>query len=249
MYIVFSLLYFVIPRVPESVPQGENLTDNSPVSSDTLAVDQDALDTANKSETYTLSWTLDPLGNPNLDFTEGFEEVVGANRRKDSIVVNSMLDNWKYEEGSFTRGVLEKLGRNFMSMSADDGNDFFGRLAENIPTMMFFLLPLFALLIKLFYFRQKPLYVETIVFSLHFHSFLFLLSSIILCLKFFGSSIGFLEAILALLVCVYLVISLRNVFNQNYWKTILKFLGLTFTYSILVIVTIVITVALTLYMY
>jgi hypothetical protein len=45
-----------------------------------------------------------------------------------------------------------------------------------IPTSMFVLLPLFALILKLLYLRTGRFYAEHFVFSLHLHAFLFALS-------------------------------------------------------------------------
>jgi len=138
---------------------------------------------------------------------------------------------------------------NMLSLLADDGKQFIRSVYQNIPKMMFFLLPLFALLIKLFYFRQKPLYVETIIFSLHFHSFAFLVFSVNALLRVFGMIDDLYETLAALILAVYLIMSLRVVFKQKYGVTILKFFTLGFTYSILVLCALGTTFALTLYLY
>ncbi len=51
---------------------------------------------------------------------------------------------------------------------------FISALLGDIPKMMFFLLPLFAMSLKLLYLRTKRLYVEHLVFLLHVHAFTFL---------------------------------------------------------------------------
>ena len=48
--------------------------------------------------------------------------------------------------------------------------------------MMFFLLPLFAVSLKLLYWRPKRLYVEHLIFLLHVHAFAFLLLTPLLLL-------------------------------------------------------------------
>ena len=52
---------------------------------------------------------------------------------------------------------------------------FVSALLGDIPKMMFFLLPLFAVSLKLLYLRTKRLYVEHLIFLLHVHAFAFLL--------------------------------------------------------------------------
>ncbi len=52
---------------------------------------------------------------------------------------------------------------------------FFNALLGDIPKMMFFLLPAFAVSLKLLYWRARRLYVEHLIFLLHVHAFTFLL--------------------------------------------------------------------------
>ncbi len=57
----------------------------------------------------------------------------------------------------------------------DDQGDFVQQLVEYMPQMMFLLLPVFALLLKFNYLFSPYSYLDHLVFSLHFHSFAYLL--------------------------------------------------------------------------
>lgn len=107
---------------------------------------------------------------------------------------------------------------------------FIDFLVTNLPVMMFIILPIFALMLKIFYWRSKTLYIKHLVHALHLHSFAFLIFALcILVLNYFSSS-GWIGLSSFLLVVVYSVISFKKVYYQSWGKTILKFLLFGFSY-------------------
>ena len=96
---------------------------------------------------------------------------------------------------------------------------------DNIPKMMFFLLPFFALLLKILYIRSRRLYIEHLIFSLHCHAFVLLLGSLALALSF-----EWFPAAAAIWSAVYLYIAMKAVYRQPVWKTLVKFGLLGFAY-------------------
>jgi len=105
---------------------------------------------------------------------------------------------------------------------------FVSALLRDIPKMMFFLLPLFALSLKLLYLRNKRLYVEHLVFLLHVHAFAFLaLTPLLLTPPLWrGLFVG-------LALPVYVAAALRAVYKQGWPKTLLKFTLLGLGYVLL----------------
>lgn len=98
------------------------------------------------------------------------------------------------------------------------------------PYMMFFMLPVFALLLKFLYWRSRRLYVEHFIFALHFHTVFFLVSALSLVL-----GIGMVHAALAHVVntgtftlCLWLgltlygILAARSVYRQGFVKTLIK---------------------------
>jgi Protein of unknown function (DUF3667) len=110
------------------------------------------------------------------------------------------------------------------------------RTAHVIPKMMFILLPLFALLLELFYSRKKYFYADHVIFSLHFHTAVFLIFLIfaIVSLLFpaFTRDARNLEIFLA---AIYLGLALKRTYGQSAFRTIMKTMGLTILYSILIL--------------
>src|SRR3954469_8815989 len=106
---------------------------------------------------------------------------------------------------------------------------FLETLRSNIPAMMLCCIPLFAFILKLLYVRQGRFYVEHLVYALHIHTFLYV-SVIITSLAAMGANrtVPALEGwIIGLMTCAIVVqifLSIRRVYKQNWFMTLLKFL-------------------------
>lgn len=112
---------------------------------------------------------------------------------------------------------------------------FLENFFHNIPKMMFVLLPLFALILKVAFFKSKKFYVEHFIYALHFHCFLFLFLSIIMLLKMLlpiHSGIeAWINALAAFYVMWYVYQSLRVVYQRGWFRTITKIIGIGVMYS------------------
>lgn len=114
-------------------------------------------------------------------------------------------------------------------------------LQHSIPKIMFVLLPLFALFVSWFYSRKKYYYVQHAIFTIHYHSFLFLLFLVVLLVtKPMTSYQAIMWIILGsyLLAYVYLVAALRGMYQQAVWLSALKALAIGLLYLLAIMVTI-----------
>jgi uncharacterized protein DUF3667 len=126
---------------------------------------------------------------------------------------------------------LQEAGARAREQPREFADAFF----ENLPRGFFLLLPAFALLLKLFYWRQDRYYVDHLVFALHYHAFVFLdLVLLILLARPWVPDPLFwvLFPVLGLWLVLYLPIALRRVYGGSRWMTLLKLLGLGVTYSL-----------------
>lgn len=105
---------------------------------------------------------------------------------------------------------------------------------ENVPRVIFLLLPLFALFLRVMYWRR--VYAEHFVFALHFHAFVFLLAAVALVAQNL--------VVLVVLTCavlVYLFVALKRVYQQPWVVTAAKYLVLltvyffVFAYAVVVV--------------
>lgn len=106
------------------------------------------------------------------------------------------------------------------------------KILEYTSWAFFLLLPLFALLLKLFYIRRNQNYIRHLIYSVHIHSFIFIGFIFLILLKLlFGSVQEFIILLVLVSIPIYFVVSLKNVYGQKWGKVIGKFLGISVLYS------------------
>jgi hypothetical protein len=145
----------------------------------------------------------------------------------------------KLPDSARVRGTMRWILRNDLRLKEEHGGRSSLRIETNvqhtIPKLMFVLLPLFALYVKLLYWRKKFVYSQYAIFSVHFHSFYFLVMLVpILVDRIFDSTwaaLG-LPGLVLVWAFVYLVASLRNMFGQSRWLSFLKAAAITAMYVI-----------------
>lgn len=116
-----------------------------------------------------------------------------------------------------------------------------------LQTAMFVLVPLFALFVKWHHRKRKGYYVEYLIFALHIHSVWFLLLSFSIVAgwsytyfgitegSFFYYLIAAVQILERTLFLIYLVVYLKRVFEQPWWKAVIKTFGIIFLYLIALI--------------
>lgn len=115
---------------------------------------------------------------------------------------------------------------------------------STVPTTLFVLLPLFALLLKVAYLFKKRLYMEHLIVALHSHSFLCgaLLAVVLLdmgadwvaALPWLAGAMGWLEVALIVWMPLYLLLMQKRVYRQGWIMTLLKYGVLGTCYMVLV---------------
>jgi hypothetical protein len=94
-------------------------------------------------------------------------------------------------------------------------------IERNAPKTVFLLLPLFAIFLKLLYYRRNRLYVEHFVFALHIHSFAYVVFTALLL-----TNGGPYSALLVVWLLGYVFWAMKRVYGQGYRKTGTKYLVL-----------------------
>jgi hypothetical protein len=104
-----------------------------------------------------------------------------------------------------------------------------------LPGTMFFMLPAFALLLKVMYLFRRRLYVEHLIVALHSHAFLFLclLLGVLFQLlsvalephaRWLSTPLGWLINVLWIWAPIYLLVMQKRVYRQGWPMTVLKYL-------------------------
>jgi len=112
------------------------------------------------------------------------------------------------------------------------------------PQVLFVLLPVFALLLKIFYVFKRRLYMEHLIVAMHSHAFIMLSLLVLVALDllrswlaphaaWLGVVLGLLHAAGWIWLFVYLLIMQKRVYRQGWFMTSLKYVCVGFCYSVL----------------
>ena len=118
-----------------------------------------------------------------------------------------------------------------------------------IPSTLFILLPLFALMLKVLYVFRRRLYMEHLIVALHSHAFLCLALLAVFLLIALGEAVPAATPLTTLLkialfvwMPVYLLLMQKRIYGQGWTMTVLKYCTLGFCYLILLSIGAVMTV-------
>jgi hypothetical protein len=130
----------------------------------------------------------------------------------------------------------------------ENPNLIIDKVFDILPATMFVLLPVVALIFKFWYLFAKRFYVEHLIFALHNHAFIFISLILILLANqidtLFGE-LGYSAAAtgsewlvigISVWIPLYMLISLRVVYQQNWALTIGKFAVIGLSYLTLLLV-------------
>lgn len=162
----------------------------------------------------------------------------------DSIIYKQM--GMKDDAGFFMRKIYEQSLKLNKTKQLGSLLDIF---YENMPVAFFILLPIFAFILKVLYFR-KGNYASHLVFSFYFFSFLFLIFSLLYLANFAYDIPTAIEVLIILSTFIYLCIALRRFYNQKRFTSVFKGSILTFVFLLIVIpVTFVVMVVWSFFVY
>ncbi|MBW3566790.1 MAG: hypothetical protein KY410_02330, partial [Proteobacteria bacterium] len=164
------------------------------------------------------------------------------------------FDGDKVEASGFGSTDVEARLKRGARTVQDNPKAFAQAVMQQIPTMMFVFLPLIALALKLFYIGSRHYYTEHLIFTLHFHSAVFVMVLLWLLFEELTKHVAALQPLsfwvtlaVYLYIPVYLYRSLRSVYGQGHLFTAFKYTLLFFSYIIAAATTFTFTLIYTFY--
>ena len=141
--------------------------------------------------------------------------------------------------------ALEKKGQQALN---SDARPLIQQSISKLPQLMFILLPVFALILKLFYLFSNRLYLEHLTVALHSHSFIFLIFFMVNILEYsqeylmqsmpsIAKVLGYTTIPLLIWVPCYLFIMQKRVYKQGAILSFIKFSVIALIYMNLIILT------------
>ncbi len=144
-----------------------------------------------------------------------------------------------YRLGGTVRGGYARLKRT--------PGEFYQRLFTRTAPGMFVLMPILALLLKALYQRSQRGYIEHLIFSLHLHSFTFLVVISLQALYLIGGkAMTLANPGVLLLIPAYLLLAMKRCYGQGIAKTTVKFALLAVSYGTVFAIGMAVVVYLTL---
>ena len=148
----------------------------------------------------------------------------------------AFADRWLNEQIARGSNNIERLKK--------DRSAFKDAVLSAVPTTLFVLVPIFALMLKLAYVFKRRLYMEHVVVALHSHAFLCLALLLVLLVRALenavapnpgalASTFGVIEGLLITWMPLYLLLMQKRVYGQGWTMTLLKYFVLGTCYSIL----------------
>lgn len=138
----------------------------------------------------------------------------------------------KEKDGWLKKPIMQRsieLNNRYKDNVDQFGKDFLKAFMENFSKVLFYLLPVFALLLKLLYIRRDYFYSEHLVFSIYYYNFFYLAGSLQVLVKQIPQ-VEWLGDIITLWIVVYLLFAMKRMYQQNWGKTIFKYLLFSFAF-------------------
>ncbi len=216
VYIFVSFVFFVLLSMSNS-----QLVTKPNVSSDNDSVKLEFNASIGAAEDTSGNYLLKEIRNTNGEDEHLFDEYFKVRKKEIS---------W-YNHNIYKNMVKRKAG-------IFHTEEFLHKLYKNISWLMFFLMPVFAFYLRLLYLRRKQYYSEHLIFSIHYHSVIFIVLTFWTLQSMLKWQLGIY---FFLLILAYLILSIRKVYLQSWIRTVIKSLVLLITYGLTIAFMLLIT--------
>jgi hypothetical protein len=180
---------------------------------------------------------------------DGNDNTIQFNGKPWDATANPVVVGWL--PGFANTWINAQVGRaqkNIARMQ-DDPDLFKNAVLGALPSTLFVLLPLFAVLLKVLYVFKRRLYMEHLIVALHSHAFLcgslllvFATIAIRNAVPAISGLMRTLEVLLFAWMPLYLLLMQKRVYAQGWTLTLLKYCVLGFCYVILLSIGVALTV-------
>ncbi len=156
----------------------------------------------------------------------------------DELSTNDIMDSLQLNNLPWLK---RQASKKIIKIEKDPATNLVTYVLKQIPVIMFFILPLYAFILKLFHWR-KGLYIKHLIHSLHIHSFFFFVMTVVWIFSWIFSADSFQSArnyagsfgIIA--SSIYILISMRKVYQVKWVWTSFRFLIIGLLYTALLTV-------------
>jgi hypothetical protein len=213
-----------------------NLTEEELAAIDSIVKSKYPVAIDDKDDVDQQEATIKLNSNGDVDVSD---EIILNRKVIDSLLEVGVSNEEIYKEMGMSEdaGFFEKkLYKNLLNLYKGSGaGSIVQAFFDSIPLAMFFLLPIFALILKIFYFNRGK-YAHHLVFSFYYFSFLFLVFAILFAVNRFLYDIpDGIDWLLASSTFIYFIIALRKFYSQSTILTLVKGSIISFIFLLMII--------------
>jgi hypothetical protein len=171
------------------------------------------------------------VGNKNVGFSITDSEF----KTKEAYDSAELTKSEDKRDGWFMRRLHYKaieINKRYDNDTSKFGEDFKQSFNDNFSKVLFWLLPVFALLLKLLYIRKDYFFSEHLVFSIYCYNFFYLAASLQMLIALMPW-LDWLATLIGFWIFFYLLFAMKRMYDQRWGKTILKFSIFVFLFSIM----------------
>jgi len=181
---------------------------------------------------------LDSVIKNSTDSQDDFNLTYSYDKKKvDSLIAKGAPDEqilkamgMKDNAGFFQHRFYTQL----LKFQKNSGVGILQAFFDSIPIALFVLLPIFAFLLKIFFWRRGS-FSHHLVFSFYFFSFLFIVLSLILLANLIWDIPDSIDWMIILSTFFYLLIAIKKFYRQGLFISFIKTGSVTFFYLLIVI--------------
>jgi len=244
--VFFFIFSFSVRKADNEVTQALKKGFNKEFTIDSLVLKKDSLNLELAKKTIKENPVLTGISDEDLS---ALDSVISAEQKSPNVsfgferdVLDSLIAidapqasklkamGLEDDAGAFNQKLFEQI----LKFYEQKGDGILNTLYDTIPIAMFFMLPLFAVLLKLFYWRRGT-FAHHMVFSFYFFTFIFTSFCVLILANMLVDIPVWIEVLFFLSFIVYLVLALHNFYRSSWIGAFFKANIISFLYMMIIV--------------
>lgn len=200
---------------------------------------------ASNSKPYVASDTIQEDDALNIDSFDFKRKTI------DSLIAIKASNDTIYKEMGLSADA-SKLKRKFyaqiLKFYKKRGGGILAAFYDTIPIAMFILLPIFAFILKIFFYKTGR-YAHHLVFSFYYFSFLFTMFSLLLLINYIVNIPNWIDWLSIWVLFIYLFLAVKYFYEKGWVTSFFRSAFVTFIYLTIVIPIAVVIIAISAFMF
>lgn len=244
--IFFFIFSFSVRKADNTVSKAIQKSFDSELSFDTIPLSPDSIKIAQAQKVIKQNQIAIGLSDKDLQELDSVIKAeqdneingIGFKRKKlDSLIENGATKEEKLKAMGMAENpsaFKERFYTQLLKLYEKRGGGILQALYDTIPVAMFLMLPLFAILIKIFYWKTGT-FAHHMVFSFYFFTFIFTALCVLILVNFVVDIPLGIEVFIWFSFVFYLIMALHNFYKSSWFGAFFKASAISFLYTILVV--------------